>query len=239
MSLNCSEVQEFIGQIKIQAVLKPFLLSSSFCQRVHPSTDCPLQNQQTLPSTSRSSRQTYHSIIFSRNGRVMLQCSGYEFWHCKTTVIEWLCISVYPYPFMDRYIIGRQIHNQFRSWLSLCHTSSCVYEQLNVCNRNFFWRFCDVFVDTINNTNPWNCLVFKQGFDHDTNTITSFVRIEFYIQSWADIRIRTNAPSLSECFQVSKLCVFSTCCLLNLRSFFNCNEELSFPIFLKETSVGA
>ena len=48
MSLNGSEVQEFIGWIRIQEVLKPFLLSSSCCQRIHPSTDFPLQNISKL-----------------------------------------------------------------------------------------------------------------------------------------------------------------------------------------------
>ena len=58
---------------------------------------------------------------------------------------------------------------------------------------------------------------------------TSFVKIDFRIQDSADFRIRTNPPFLSGCFQISRLCVFSTCCLHNLRSLFICNEELSFP----------
>ena len=44
MSLNCSEIQEFIGWIRIHAVLNPFLPSSSLCQRIHSSFDCPLQS---------------------------------------------------------------------------------------------------------------------------------------------------------------------------------------------------
>ena len=110
-------------------------------------------------------------------------------------------------------------------------TGPCTYEQLNVLSGYFLSRFCDVFVDTIHNANPWNCSVFTQWFDHDINAITSFVRIEFHIQDWADLRIWTNPPTRSRCCEVSRLSVFWTCCLHNLRSFFNCNEELSFHHF--------
>ena len=44
MFLNCLEVQELIGRMRIQAIFKHFLLSSSWCQWIHPSFDCPLQS---------------------------------------------------------------------------------------------------------------------------------------------------------------------------------------------------
>ena len=75
--------------------------------------------------------------------------------------------------------------------------------------------------------------------DHDINAITSFVRIEFHIQDWADLRIWTNPPSRSGCCEVSRLSVSSTCCLHNLRSFSNCDEELSYLNLLYETSIFA
>ena len=162
----------------------------------------------------------------------MSQWSDHEFWHCKTTFIEWFWINVYPNSFFDKNIIGRRIHNGLWSWLNLCNQSPCAYEQLNVLNGNFLWRFCDVFVDTIPKPNPWNCLVLRQWFDHEVNAITSFVRMEFRIQDWADLRIWTNPPPQSGCCEVSRLSVLSTCCLHNLRSFFNRNEELSFLNFL-------
>ena len=96
----------------------------------------------------------------------------------------------------------------------------CAYKQFNVLNGNFFWRVCDVFIDPIHNTNPWNCSVFKQWFDHDINATTSVVRIDFHFQHWVDYRIRTNPPSRSGCFEISRLCVFSK------------REEVSIPNFL-------
>ena len=104
---------------------------------------------------------------------------------------------------------------------------SYAYVQLTAVNGNFLWRFCDVLIDSIHNANQWNCLVIKTGIRHDINTITSFVRIDFHIQDWADFLILTNPP-----LQISRLCVFSTCCLHNLRHPFYCNEELSSPSFL-------
>ena len=53
------------------------------------------------------------------------------------------------------------------------------------------------------------------------------------IQDRADFRFRTSPPSRSGCFEISKLCVFSKCWHY-LRSFFNCNEELSFRISCKK-----
>ena len=86
---------------------------------------------------------------------------------------------------------------------------------------------------------PRNRLVSKQWFDHDINATTSFVRIKCHIQDWADLGVWTNPPSRSGCVKISRLSVFSTCCLHNLRSFFNCDEELSFLDLLHETSIFA
>ena len=45
---NCSEVKEFVGRIRIQAMLKPFLLSSAFGLAIFPSINCPLQSDNEL-----------------------------------------------------------------------------------------------------------------------------------------------------------------------------------------------
>ena len=148
--------------ITIQAVLKPFIPSSSLCQRIRP---------------------------------------GHEFWHVKTTTIQCLWINDYPFSFTNRHT-DRRIHNRIRFWYSFCHKFPCADEQLNVLNGCFFWRFCDVFVDTFHNAKPLNCSVFYQWFDHDINAITSFVRIEFHIQDCADLHIWTNPLSRSGCCEV-------------------------------------
>ena len=175
------------------------ILSSSLCQRIHPSVDYTFL--QFLD---------YCSVFFSRNCEFMPQCSGHEFWHCKTTTIERLSINVYPFSFTKRHI-DRRIHNRFRFLFRICHRFLCADEQFNVLCRYFFWRFCDVFVDTIHNANPWNCSVFKRGFNHGINAITSFVKIEFHIQDWADFRIRTNESTLSVglCSSLEVVCVLN------------------------------
>ena len=207
MSLNCSEVQEFIGRKKDSSNIETFsslllLLPGNLPKHQLSIAKC----QRTLPWILQQSRQivllhrlleefSYHvavlwSWILTLQKQHWLNVAG----HFKITTIEWLWFNVYPFPFTKWNVIGRQILNRFRSWLSHCNRSPCACEQLNVLNENFFWRSCDVFVDPIHNTNPWNCLVFIQGFTHDINTITSFARIDFHTQDWADFRIRTNLP---------------------------------------------
>ena len=104
------------------------------------------------------------SIIFSRNGSIMSQESDHEFWYSKTTLTACCWIDVYPNSFVDRNIIGRQIHNRFWSWPSFCSRSPRAYVQLNAFNGHFFWRFCHVFVDSIHDANPTNCSVSKWRF---------------------------------------------------------------------------
>ena len=209
MSLSCLDIQEFIGRIRIQAILKSSLLSSTFCQAIFPIFNGPLQSANELYlELLNEVVKSYYAIVFSRNWCIMSHWSDHELWHCKTTFIEWFWINVYPSSFFNKNTIGRQIHNGLWSWLSLCNQSPFAYEQLNVLNGNFFWRFCDVFVETMPKANPWNCLVFRQWFDHEVNAITSFVRIEFRIQDWADLRIWTNPFSRSGCCEVSRLSVF-------------------------------
>ena len=104
-------------------------------------------------------------------------------------------------------LFGRQIHNKSGSWLCLCHRSPCAFEQLNDFNCDVSVTYLLIPFTTRTRETVWS---FKQGFGPDNNTITSFVRIEFYIQDWADFRVRANPPSGSGCFlQVSRLCVFS------------------------------
>ena len=174
-------VLEFIQGKRIQAILKPLLLSSSLCQRIHPSIDCPLQSitklfLQFLDQIVKS----YCSAFFSRNWRVMSQRSGHEFWHFKTTTIERLWINVYELSFRNGNI-DIWIHSRSWLWFSLCHKFPCDDGRVNILTWYFLWRFCDVLVDTIHNANPRNRLLSKQWFDHDSNAITLFVTKEIRI----------------------------------------------------------
>ena len=204
----------------------PFAKQFSQSSTVH----CKVPTNITLNSSIKSSNRTAPSSSRGIDGS------------CRSNLIiafdkakqfgRKLRIDVCRNSFTNRNAVGRQIHNKFRSCLSFCNKSPCAYEQLNVLNGNFFWRFCDVFFDPIHSANPWNCLVL-QWFDNDSNTTTTFVKMEFHIQDWADLRIWTNPPFRSGCCDVSRMSVFSTCCLHILRSFLNCDGELSFPNFLR------
>ena len=148
----------------------------------------------------------------------MSQC-----WHFKTTMIEWLWVNVYPFSFTKRHI-DRRIHNRSWLWLTLTHKFPCADEQFNVLSGCFFWLFCDVFVDTIHNANPWNCSVLKQ-------MIRSWYQCNNVLREDKVAHPRLDRSSyLNESHSRSGCCecVFSTCCLHNLRSFLNCDEKLSF-----------
>ena len=154
--------------------------------------------------------------------------------HITSPASPLTCFQVWTYPsFFNKKIIGRQIQNKFRSWLGICNKSPCACEQLNVLNGNFYWRFCDVFFDPCHNTNPWNCLVFKQIFHQDINTFTPCVKKYFHIQDWADFRVRTNPPSRSGCFLRFRGCVYSrhAVCITSDSSLIvmkNCPFPISF-----------
>ena len=76
MSLDCSEVQEFIGRIRIQAILKSFISSSSssFCQETYPSFNWPVRSARK-PWLKHFCQvvKFYSSIIFSINWIIMSQ----------------------------------------------------------------------------------------------------------------------------------------------------------------------
>ena len=136
MSLNCSEAQEFIGRIRIQAIMKPFVLSTSSCQAIFPITNCPLHSANEL---------------------------YFQFFKKKKDVQSYLVVN---------FDTAKQLRLNFAGLMSIHFLS----------------------------------------------------RIGF--------RIQPKPLSRLGWFEISKSCVFSTCHLHDLRSFFNRNEELSFHIFL-------
>ena len=107
---KCWEVQEFIGRIRIQAILKPSLLSFTFCQDFYPSINCPLQSANELYLEPLNQViKSYYSIVFSKNWCMMSQQGDDEFWHCKTTLTEteWFWTYVYRNSLIDRNIIWK------------------------------------------------------------------------------------------------------------------------------------
>ena len=103
--------------IRIQAVLKPFLWSSSSCQILYPIADCPSQRPSKIYLQHVDQVVKLRCPIgFSRNRRFMSQRSDHEFWHFKKTLIEWLYVNVYLPPFIDWNWIG---WHWFGFWLGL------------------------------------------------------------------------------------------------------------------------
>ena len=105
---------------------------------------------------------------------------------------EFCWIIVYPYPFTNRNVIGRQIHNRFRSTsfpVPLNSSSFSVGLSSDVSATHLLIPLIMRTHETVRSEN--------KDFDHDINAITSFVKIEFRIQDWADLRIWTNPPSRS------------------------------------------
>ena len=96
MSLDCSEIQEMFGRIRVQAALKPFFSSVLL---LLPGKLTKLQvtiakYHQTLPGTfvPESSNLTAPS-----SSRLIM-----NFDTSKTTLTEFPCINVYPFSFTIR-----------------------------------------------------------------------------------------------------------------------------------------
>ena len=82
MSLNCSEMQEVLGRVRVQVTLKPFLRSSSLCQTSYPIVKWPLRSTIELClEFFHNIVKSYCSIIFSRDWMIMSQQSDHDFWH--------------------------------------------------------------------------------------------------------------------------------------------------------------
>ena len=161
--------------------------------------------------------------------------------NCDPAKQPWLNVSglMSIHTFTNRNRNEGQCHSKLWSWLGLRYRFPCT-DKFNAFNRNFFWRFCDMFIDSIHNANPWYCLVFKQGFNDDIHTVTSLMEVDLHIQDPADFHVSTNPSSCSGCFLISRKCVLSTWCLHIIRPFcFKCNEELSFPNIFQETRIRA
>ena len=72
MSLDCSEIQEMFGRIRVQAALRPFLWSSSFCQESYPSIIGPLRSTiEFCLELFCQVVKSHFSIVFSRSWLVM------------------------------------------------------------------------------------------------------------------------------------------------------------------------
>ena len=187
MSLNCSQMQEMFGRVRVQAALKPFLWSSSLSKAstVHcevPSNFIWIFFNQVVNS--------YCSIIFSRNGFIMSQQSDHEFWHFRTTLTVCCRNDVCPFSSTNRKRNRRrQCYSKLWSWFSLRSRFPCT-DMLDVVNWNFFWRFCHVCVDSIHDA--------KYRFDHNINTVTSFMTADLHIQDRADYRFSTDVSSLRD-----------------------------------------
>ena len=74
MSLDCSEIQEKFGRIRVQSILNPFLRSSSLRQESYPSFNCPLRSTIKLwLKLLCQVVKSYCSIIFWMNWLVLSQ----------------------------------------------------------------------------------------------------------------------------------------------------------------------
>ena len=50
---------------------------------------------------------------------------------------------------------------------------------------------------SVHNSNPRNCSVSKQRFDHNFNTVTSLMEADLHIQDQADFRVSESDEELS------------------------------------------
>ena len=97
-------MQEMFGRIRVQAKLKPFLLSSFLLPRSISNLNWTVRRYPTICQVVKS----HSSIIFSMNCVIMSQQSDVKFWHFKTTLTEFSRFNVYPFSFPIRSGHGRQ-----------------------------------------------------------------------------------------------------------------------------------
>ena len=133
----------------------------------------------------------------------------------------------------------RQCHSNLW-WLSQRNGFPCTVK-FNTFNKHFFSRFCDVFVDTVHDTNPRT----KKQLCFETK-IQSRYQCNNVIYDGGPSHPRLGRCSCFHEFTVSPGMssslggVCSRQCLHIIKwFFFKCNAELSVPNSLHETSVRA
>ena len=89
---NCSEIQEMFGRIRVQAVLKPFLRSSFFCQESYPSTSCPLRSTIECCLVFFSARSSNLTVPSSTPGMVS-SCRSNLIMNFETSKQPWLYVA--------------------------------------------------------------------------------------------------------------------------------------------------
>ena len=97
----------------VQAILEPFLWSSSFCQESYPSITWPMR------STIKLCLDFFHkvikphcTIIFSRNWWIMSQQSDHAFLTLQNNLHGFFWIDVYPFSFTNRKRKRGQCHSR-------------------------------------------------------------------------------------------------------------------------------
>ena len=204
MSLNCSEVQEFIGWRRTQAVLKPFLPSSSLCQRRLPDLTVHYKvpanfifnfsirsSKFTAPSISRGSDASFRSVLvmnFDTSKRLWSNGCGSMSIHCLSrigTLID---------EFTTDLGFGSALVTSFPVLMN-CSTFSTGIS-LDVSVTYLLIPFTMRTHETVRSLNNSIMILMQK---------TSFVRIEFRIQDWAELRIWQSPPSRWGCCEVSRL----------------------------------
>ena len=142
-----------------------------------------------------------------------------------------LCFNVYQLSLMNWNRNGRQRHCGRQSWScfgkslaeALCSSSL-------VCIDSVTYLSIPLTIRT-----PRGCVVLKQRFDQNFNTVSIFMATNFYVQDWTDSRILENPSFRSSELFASKHCVFSAETLHPI-SFFCIKSIVIFSTIFKPDS---
>ena len=205
MHLNCSEIQEVLGIVRVQATLKLLNWSSFLCRQVIQSLidHCEVPSNFALNSSIISSTRTAPSSSWGidgscRNNLIMAFDKVKQSWRNLSELMSIQFLSRTGIEMGDSVTVGFGCGFAFGTGFPVTLLNVFFF------TRNGFWRFGYVFVNSIHNSNPRNCSVSKQGFDHDFDTVTFLMRADLHIQDRADLRVSENPPSHSGCFFASK-----------------------------------
>ena len=186
-------MQEVFGRVRVQAILEPFLWSSSFCQESYPSINWPLRSTiELFLEFFHKVVKSYCSIIFSRKGRIMSQWSDHGSWQCKTIFMDFSGLMSIHY--LSRK--GIEIVDNVTAGFSRGPAFATV--SLQLCAQRLSQEMVsDVSVSYLLmpfTIRTQETVVSKQRFDHDFNTVTSLMKANLHIQDRADFRVSENHP---------------------------------------------
>ena len=157
--LDCYEIQEILEALWFKQhwdlFFSPLFFAWKLIQASIDQCEIPFALNFSAKSSNLTALSNSRWTVSTWRNSLIIKCAT-----SKTTLTEFSWFNVYPFSFTMRNRHKRQRESKLCSWFTLRDKFPCT-SVLNVCNKNFFWRFSYVFVDFVLDANPRNCSVSK------------------------------------------------------------------------------